>query len=205
MSTANFITKEELLKLENEKLDEYERIEDSYIPRQREKPLISPLLKFKSLIFVLTLLWTFFYVFFADLSSNIEVVYYTRLNWNKQMILSFDNKPTLPSDLKLFSYSYPGYREGCDCRDPNKTMSALCKSTVFYDKMLLDKCSEEMSSCSCKDILESLSRLISNSPELNDIYLKNIKVESYDTSYLTLFSKQKKDYKCETGFTLFGA
>lgn len=126
MSTANFITKEELQNYD------YDRVEDSYIPQPREKPLILPLIWLKTIFLAVFILVLVILAFALDLKFNIDAVYYTRNNWSKQMIVGF--KPTDNSvqgsvtqggettSEKIFGYEYPGFRTGCDCRDPNKSM-----------------------------------------------------------------------------------
>lgn len=83
MSTADFITKEELQNIE------YTRVDDSYIPQSVEKPLILPLLWVKGgilLVFILILLLLGF-IHHGEL--NIDAVYFTRDNWSKQLISGF--------------------------------------------------------------------------------------------------------------------
>lgn len=77
MSTANFITKEELADYD------YKRIEDSYIPQIKEKAFILPLLYLKSLISVVLVSIIIVLFFFLDLKLNIDPVEYVRLNWSK--------------------------------------------------------------------------------------------------------------------------
>ena len=142
---------------------------------------------------------------------NIDAVYFTRDNWNKQMIVGFTAEPVEMSNAgeieseKLFSYPYPGFREGCDCRDLEKSMDKACRQSSFYGKIHVGKCNADMSFCKCEVVASSRKKTISNVYDLNDVYASRLNLDDYDSSYRNLFSKLTKDFKCPAAHTLYGA
>ena len=78
MSTANFITKEEL-----EEWDDpvYRRADDTYVPRVKETPVILPLLIFKLVSFLLFSGLVLVLMLWKSLTFNIDAVKFTRRNW----------------------------------------------------------------------------------------------------------------------------
>jgi hypothetical protein len=72
MSTANFITNEELQDYD------YKRVNDSIVPETNEKPAIIPLLWAKSFSLLIFLAAMAIITFSVDHSFNIDAVLFTR-------------------------------------------------------------------------------------------------------------------------------
>lgn len=209
MSTAGFTTKDEEVKVE------YVRIDDSYVPQERDPPLIKPLLRLKLLFLVATILYTLLLKFALNTNLNIDSVWFIKRIWEKQLITDFKAVPQLFTEKALaqksptqsepaFSYPYPGFDSGCDCRDPQKTKSQKCQLENFYGKILKGECSESMKDCECSEVRNSQAQLLVQSDDLNPIYAQRIVKGEYDTSYLNLFGKMGQDYKCQSGFSMIG-
>lgn len=95
MSTAGFTTKDEEVKVE------YVRIDDSYVPQERDLPLIKPLLRLKLLFLVATILYTLLLKFALNTNLNIDSVWFIKRIWEKQLITDFKGVPQLFTEKAL--------------------------------------------------------------------------------------------------------